>query len=31
MNAYEKANTDAHWPAIRFTVNGESRTVNVPP
>ena len=31
MNANGKANTDAHWPAIRFTVNGESRTVNVPP
>ena len=31
MNANGKANTDAHWPAISFAVNGESRTVNVPP
>jgi carbon-monoxide dehydrogenase small subunit len=31
MSANGKARTDALWPAIRFTVNGESRTVNVPP
>jgi carbon-monoxide dehydrogenase small subunit len=31
MNADEKATPDARWPAISFTVNGESRTVNVPP
>ena len=31
MNANGKAKTIAHWPAIRFRVNGESRTVNVPP
>jgi carbon-monoxide dehydrogenase small subunit len=31
MNANGKARPDAHWPTIRFTVNGESRTVNVPP
>ena len=31
MNANGKARTDAHWPAIRFTVNGEGRTVRVPP
>jgi carbon-monoxide dehydrogenase small subunit len=31
MNANGKGNTNAHWPAIRFTVNGESRSVRVPP
>jgi carbon-monoxide dehydrogenase small subunit len=31
MNANVEASTNAHWRAIRFTVNGESRTVNVPP
>jgi len=31
MNANGKARTDAHWPAIRFAVNGESCAVNVPP
>ena len=31
MNANGKARTDALWPAIHFTVNGEGRTVNVPP
>ena len=31
MNADGRARTDTHWPAIRFTVNGEIRTVNVPP
>jgi aerobic carbon-monoxide dehydrogenase small subunit len=31
MNANGKAQTHARWPAIHFKVNGESRTVNVPP
>lgn len=31
MNANGSAETSAHWPAIRFTVNGEVRTVKVPP
>jgi carbon-monoxide dehydrogenase small subunit len=31
MNANAKARKDAHWPAICFTVNGESRSVRVPP
>ncbi len=31
MNANGKATADAHWPAINFTVNGESRSVNAPP
>ncbi len=31
MKANGKATADAHWQAIRFTVNGESRSVNVPP
>ena len=31
MNANGKVKADAQWPAIRFKVNGESRTVNVPP
>jgi hypothetical protein len=28
MNADGRARTDTHWPAIRFTVNGEIRTVS---
>jgi carbon-monoxide dehydrogenase small subunit len=31
MNADEKFKAGAQWPAIRFTVNGESRSVCVPP
>ncbi len=31
MSTNGKVRTDATWPAIRFTVNGESRSVNVPP
>ncbi|MGD0346907.1 MAG: (2Fe-2S)-binding protein [Terracidiphilus sp.] len=31
MSANGKANIGARCPAIRFTVNGERRTVNVPP
>jgi aerobic carbon-monoxide dehydrogenase small subunit len=31
MNANGKVKANAQWPAIRFTVNGECRTVNVPP
>jgi carbon-monoxide dehydrogenase small subunit len=31
MSANGKVSADAQWPAIRFTVNGEIRTVNVPP
>jgi carbon-monoxide dehydrogenase small subunit len=31
MNANGKVKANAQWPAIRFTVNGDSRTVNVPP
>jgi carbon-monoxide dehydrogenase small subunit len=31
MSANGKVKANAHWPAIRFTVNGESRMVNVPP
>jgi carbon-monoxide dehydrogenase small subunit len=31
MNADGKVEANAHWPAIRFTVNGENRTVIVPP
>jgi len=31
MSANGRARTDALWPPIHFTVNGESRTVNVPP
>ena len=31
MNTNGKARTDALWPAIHLTVNGEGRTVNVPP
>ena len=31
MNANGKARTDALWPAIHLTVNGEGRSVNVPP
>ncbi len=31
MNPKGKATADAHWPAIRFTVNGESRAVKAPP
>jgi carbon-monoxide dehydrogenase small subunit len=31
MSANGKAKTSAHWPAIRFAVNGESCAVNVPP
>ena len=31
MSANGKAGTSERWPAIHFTVNGESRTVKVPP
>jgi carbon-monoxide dehydrogenase small subunit len=31
MNAHGMATKDAPWPTIRFTVNGESRSVRVPP
>lgn len=31
MSANGKATTGAQWPAIHFTVNGESRSVRVPP
>jgi carbon-monoxide dehydrogenase small subunit len=31
MSAHGKAAPGTRWPAIRFTVNGESRSVNVPP
>lgn len=31
MSANGKALMEAHWPAIQFTVNGENRTVHVPP
>jgi carbon-monoxide dehydrogenase small subunit len=31
MNANGTTGNDARWPAISFTVNGKSRSVNVPP
>lgn len=31
MSANRMGGTDALWPQIRFTVNGESRSVHVPP
>jgi aerobic carbon-monoxide dehydrogenase small subunit len=31
MSADESFRANAHWPAIRFKVNGESRALNVPP
>ena len=31
MSANGKARPGAHWPTIRFTVNGASRSVSVPP
>ncbi len=31
MNEKVRANSGEQWPAIRFNVNGEARTLNVPP